>query len=68
MTTMTSILSGPAFSFPRINLPLAKWIQVARERRALADMSPHMLRDIGLDPMTSAAEVRRPFWDLPQGR
>lgn len=68
MTMFTSILSGPTFRLPRVSLPLGQWIRVSRERRSLAGLSEHHLRDIGIDAATAAGEASRPFWDLPEGR
>lgn len=35
-----------------------------RERRALAELEPRLLRDIGIDPGAAAREIERPFWAL----
>ena len=40
--------------------------ELARQRRALAEMEPHRLRDIGLDPEQARREAARPFWDAPE--
>ena len=68
MTTFTSILSGAAFRLPRVSLPLGQWIRVSNERRSLAGLSEHHLRDIGIDAATADSEASRLFWDLPEGR
>ena len=68
MTMFTSILSGPAFRPLRVSLPLGKWISVSSERRSLAGLNEHQLRDIGIDAATAFEEASRPFWDLPEGR
>ncbi len=68
MTMFTSILSGPAFRPLRVSLPLGQWIRVSSERRSLAGLNEHQLRDIGIDAATAAEEASRPFWDLPRGR
>ncbi|PKP61641.1 MAG: hypothetical protein CVT86_08635 [Alphaproteobacteria bacterium HGW-Alphaproteobacteria-8] len=44
------------------------WRALARERRALAALDPHLLRDMGLDAGSAAQEADRPFWDVPPGR
>lgn len=36
-----------------------------RQRRALSDLDPHLLRDIGLSEYSAQAESRRPLWDVP---
>lgn len=38
------------------------WHARARQRRDLAEMSPDMLRDIGVSPKAARAEAARPFW------
>jgi len=68
MTMITSILSRPAFRLPRVSLSLGKWIRVSSERRSLAGLSEHHLRDIGIDATAAATEASRPFWDVPKGR
>ena len=34
-----------------------------RQRRALADLPDHLLRDIGVTREQAAREASRPFWD-----
>jgi len=68
MTTIASILTGPATRALRLRLPLGEWIRVSRERRQLAGMNEHQLRDIGIDAATASHEASRPFWDLPKHR
>jgi len=48
--------------------PLAQWMTVARERRALARLGDRELADLGIEPAAARAEAARPFWDLPAGR
>jgi uncharacterized protein YjiS (DUF1127 family) len=43
---------------------LSRLWQTHRERRALAELEPRLLRDIGIDPIAAAHEVERPFWAL----
>ena len=38
------------------------WHDRARQRRRLAELSDHMLRDIGLTRADAWAEVDKPFW------
>ena len=38
------------------------WRERARQRRDLAEMSPDILRDIGVSPKAARAEAARPFW------
>lgn len=40
--------------------------QVARQRRALAALDDHLLRDIGLTPAQASHEATRPGWDAPR--
>ena len=37
-----------------------------RSRRRLGVLDDHLLRDIGLDPMTARHEAARAPWDLPR--
>jgi uncharacterized protein YjiS (DUF1127 family) len=47
-----------AATWTAINL----WRERARQRRGLAEMSPEMLRDIGLSYSAARAEAGKPFW------
>lgn len=40
-------------------------MSLARQRRDLARLSDHQLRDIGLSAQDAAAEAARPVWDAP---
>jgi uncharacterized protein YjiS (DUF1127 family) len=44
-------------------LRLLIWQERARERRRLASLDDHMLRDIGLSRADIHAETRKPFWE-----
>lgn len=66
MTHFVSTPTGATFSGLKLRLPLGQWIRVARERRRLAGLNEHQLRDIGIDAATAAREAGRPFWDLPE--
>jgi len=68
MPSFASILTLPAFRSLSVTLPLGQWIRVARERRMLAGLNEHQLRDIGIGAVDAADEVARPFWDLPKRR
>lgn len=35
------------------------------QRRALAKLPPHLLKDIGLTAQEAATEAERPIWDVP---
>ena len=38
------------------------WLERARQRRQLAELSDHMLRDIGVTRADAWAETDKPFW------
>lgn len=40
-------------------------LSLRAQRVRLAELEPHILRDIGLTPEEAAAEASRPFWDAP---
>lgn len=42
--------------------------RVMNERRALARMPQHLLRDIGVSEADAGREASKPFWNLPNGR
>jgi uncharacterized protein YjiS (DUF1127 family) len=44
-------------------LTLLRWQELARQRRALAALSDHMLKDLGLTRVDALREAGRPFWD-----
>ena len=46
-----------------LRLPVHQWMQVAAERRRLAQLDDAALRDLGLEREQAAAEARRPFWN-----
>jgi uncharacterized protein YjiS (DUF1127 family) len=39
-----------------------RWIDRGRQRRQLAELSDHMLRDIGITRADAWAEADKPFW------
>jgi uncharacterized protein YjiS (DUF1127 family) len=41
---------------------LARWIERARQRSALAGLDDHQLRDIGITRVNAARECQKPFW------
>ena len=47
----------------RVVLLLLYWQDLARQRRALAALDDHMLKDIGLSRADARQEADRPFWD-----
>ena len=42
-----------------------RFFELRRQRRQLSELSPEMLRDIGLSNQEVAAELQRPVWDAP---
>ncbi|WP_428650219.1 DUF1127 domain-containing protein [Roseibium sp.] len=42
---------------------LGLWMQTARTRRQLLELSPAELKDLGLTSEAARAEACRPFWD-----
>lgn len=38
------------------------WETRARTRKQLNNLDRHLLKDIGVDPLTAANEAERPFW------
>ena len=41
---------------------IAGWIERSRQRRMLATLDDHMLRDIGITRADAARECEKPFW------
>lgn len=41
---------------------LTRWSGRAAQRRHLAELDEHLLRDIGMDRDTARTEARKPFW------
>lgn len=39
-----------------------RWIERSRQRRALADLNDHLLKDIGITRSEAACEIQKPFW------
>lgn len=46
----------------RLSALLNLWLQRARQRRQLADLSDRQLDDIGLSRTQAAHEAAKPFW------
>ncbi|MEM9011551.1 MAG: DUF1127 domain-containing protein [Pseudomonadota bacterium] len=42
---------------------IARWVEVARQRRALSRLDSTQLDDIGLTRKDVSREAARPFWD-----
>ena len=41
---------------------LARWIERSRQRKALAALDDHQLRDIGITRADAGREAEKPFW------
>lgn len=48
--------------FAMIATALGQFARRRRDRSKLAQLDPHLLRDIGLDAVTAAEECAKPFW------
>lgn len=63
------LVVAPKAPFAGLKLTnIRKAFAVARERRALRNLTSTQLRDIGVDPVHAQIESARSFWDLPAGR
>ena len=43
-------------------LLLVRWIERTRQRKALAGLDDHQLRDIGITRLDAMRECEKPFW------
>ena len=41
---------------------IARWLERARQRRTLAALDDHVLRDIGITRVEAEREAEKPFW------
>ena len=48
----------------RVAVTSSKWADRARTRRALKDLDPHLLRDIGVTPEAADIEANKRFWRI----
>ena len=55
-------LPSPMEALMRAADLLATWEQRARERRHLAEMSDHMLKDLGISRADAQHESAKPVW------
>lgn len=53
---------GPWAAVTRALSVLGVWCRRAEQRRQLANLSDHLLRDIGISRRVAAREAREPFW------
>ena len=58
----TGIKSAVQDAFLRVVETVLAWHDRTRQRRALRELSDHMLRDIGMDRAAALAEATKPFW------
>ncbi|MDT8343922.1 MAG: DUF1127 domain-containing protein [Thermohalobaculum sp.] len=66
MNALTLLFAPRGFRHARLTLalpPVERWLSVAAERRRLAALPDHVLKDIGLNRAEAEAEADRPFWD-----
>jgi len=62
---MTISLSTVRATQPtKAKITLGTYLTVWAQRRSLARMDVHRLKDMGISPSDAAAEVARPFWDV----
>ena len=52
-------------SVRRLVATLRLGLAARRQRRALAQLDPHLLADVGVTPTEAEAEAMRPIWDVP---
>ncbi|MGP3698764.1 DUF1127 domain-containing protein [Rhodobacter sp. NSM] len=52
-------------SLQRLVAHLQLAVAAHRQRRALAQLDPHLLSDVGLTADEARAEAARPLWDVP---
>jgi uncharacterized protein YjiS (DUF1127 family) len=68
--TTTATATAPHSRATYTRLPVLAWIiralAVRRERRALAELPPEILRDIGISRNEALREAERPIWDVPR--
>jgi uncharacterized protein YjiS (DUF1127 family) len=50
---------------PKTGYSFFKLIGLARQRKTLASLDDHMLKDLGLTREQAEIEADRPFWDAP---
>lgn len=69
MSPAETLVFRPASLPPLSRLVLAAAVRVVtwenrqRTRKGLKRLDPHLLRDVGLDPITAEAESNRRFWE-----
>ena len=73
MTTMTfrdlnsgqgALSTAPMWDLAGLRTLLLVWLQRARQRQQLAELSDRQLEDIGISRAQAIEEARKPFWRL----
>lgn len=62
---MADLTSALRFHRTSRRIGLMSYFDLYRQRRALAAMDDHQLRDLGLTRVEAQAEAARPLWDAP---
>ena len=52
----------------RSHRPLLSWLALWKERRDLARLDAHLLKDIGVSRDAAEIEANRAIWDMPECR
>lgn len=55
--------TGFELAAKRLVAVLGVWARRRHDRRVLAELDDHLLRDIGIDRQMAMREAERPFWD-----
>jgi uncharacterized protein YjiS (DUF1127 family) len=59
---MRNALDSTATGMRRVGWMVASGYQRLRQRRALAQLDQHLLRDIGISAAQARQEFEKPFW------
>jgi uncharacterized protein YjiS (DUF1127 family) len=62
-TRVAPVAARPTRQLAGLPKLVRDWIEISKQRRALAEMSDHQLQDIGLTRFQAEDEAARPFWD-----
>ncbi|MFN3662902.1 DUF1127 domain-containing protein [Yoonia sp.] len=65
MTSTTHACALPA-TRPSLWRRVMQMIGLARQRRDLRDLDPHLLDDIGITRQDALREAEKPLWDVPR--
>ena len=61
-STARPSLSSPLQMLHGLSDLIGAWERRARERRMMAEMSDHMLKDLGISRGDAVRESQKPFW------